>query len=43
MVNKDLALSTELIGSLTSEYEYDYEDQFSFLSRRTSRNVDLET
>ena len=35
--------SLELIGNFRSENEYDYEYEFSVLSKRTLKNVDLET
>ena len=31
------------IGNFRSEYEYDYRYEFSVLSTRTLKNVDLET
>ena len=33
----------QILGTFRSEYEYDYEYEFSVLSKRTLKNVDLET
>ena len=33
----------EILGNFRSEYEYGYEYEFSVLSTRTLKNVDLET